>query len=254
MAHRLPEKLTEEQAFLRRLVNEWNPIGVEGLPDDEYDCIVIPVLEQLHKGVGEGAITQYLETMIPDHFGIDPAEPVAPFASQVVAWYAAQRRPGKPEAESRGSAAFQTLEVVLYQPDEVLERRAGDVAELAAYVKDLQTECSAYFAGITAPEALDIVVAVRPPRSSRVWLVSPTRNENDPLCRRLEEIEPPQIREGPLAFAILASVAGGRHPSARSEGPFAPPMPREWQEATARLSGPVTVPDAILELVWPPRR
>jgi hypothetical protein len=172
-----------------------------------------------------------------------------------VAWYVAQRRPGVPEAKGRRPGAFQTLEVVLYQPDEVLERRVGDVAELAAYVERLQAECSAYFSGADMPEALDIVVAVRPPRASRVWLVSATRSERDPLCQHLEEIESPQVREGPLAFAILASVAGGKHPRAGSEELFTPPMPREWQQEIARHEGLLQLPDAILESIWPqPRR
>ena len=98
MPHQIRRDLTADEHALRGIVNRWNPIGVEDLPEDEYDCIVIALLHCLDKGMSSPAITEYLEKMIPEHFGIQPYKPVAPCVDEVVAWH--ERRSHRQDSES----------------------------------------------------------------------------------------------------------------------------------------------------------
>ena len=41
-------------------MHDWNPIGADGLPDDEYDAYVMPVYSLLRQQKGEAALTEYL--------------------------------------------------------------------------------------------------------------------------------------------------------------------------------------------------
>ena len=41
-------------------MHDWNPIGVDGLPEDEYDSYVMPLYSLLRQQKGESALTPYL--------------------------------------------------------------------------------------------------------------------------------------------------------------------------------------------------
>lgn len=58
---------------LRLILNEWDPIGVaEFAPDDEYDCLIDPLLSRLRDGAGKAAISTFLWNEVEEHFGLDP--------------------------------------------------------------------------------------------------------------------------------------------------------------------------------------
>jgi hypothetical protein len=149
--------------------------------------------------------------------------------------------------------AFTVLEMVLYLPDEVAQRRIG-VEDLAAYAGRLSERCSSYFTPVARPEYLEVVVGLRPGGASKVWLVSPTRADPDlelaELRWQLTGVGPPQVREGPAAFAICASVAGGARPTAAS-GRATVPMPRAWSQVATSGTGMISIPDRLFEIVWP---
>ena len=86
------------QSDLRSILNEWDPIGVaEFAPDDEYDCLIAPLLSRLRAGVGEAAIGEFLWHEIEDHFGLNPAAADTDgVAARLAAWWAAYA--GAPEA------------------------------------------------------------------------------------------------------------------------------------------------------------
>jgi hypothetical protein len=146
---------------------------------------------------------------------------------------------------------FETQNIVLYQPSDVLEERLPDATKLADYIKRLRDVCQKFFADTTAPETLNIVVAVRPGRQSRVWFVSSVQSTPDAsrksLRKSLENVTPCDVTSGSIAFAIAAKIAGGD-----GTKPTDIPMPLEWQKAAAR-KGNVTVPDGVLDAVWPRR-
>ncbi|MFN8081397.1 MAG: hypothetical protein U0Q19_17710 [Kineosporiaceae bacterium] len=60
------------QANLRYLLNQWDPIGVADLVDDEYDCLLAPLWSRLIHGVSRAALSEYLWFEVEDHFGLDP--------------------------------------------------------------------------------------------------------------------------------------------------------------------------------------
>lgn len=151
-------------------------------------------------------------------------------------------------------SAFQTTNIVLYQPDGVLGERLPGVDALAAYLRKLQASAAPFFPDGSAPETLDIVVVIKPGGRSRVWFVSDSRPEADGvlarLRRELESVEVPTIKMGPVAFAISAAIAGAKR-EVSDGGGFRPPMPKEWQDAATKVKEPGVIPDDIVAVVWP---
>jgi len=144
-------------------------------------------------------------------------------------------------------SGFETTNIVLYQPDDVVRKRLPGAGHLAAYIEKLQGVAAETFAGATRPDALDIVVAVRPGSKSRVWLTGPALDARtlEDLRKKLEAIPPVEVTEGPVAFAISGKIAGGS-PIGEEV-----PMPQEWRDAVKKLPQPVIIPDGLLEAVWP---
>jgi len=152
---------------------------------------------------------------------------------------------------------FATDNVVLYQPDDDLRERlpGGDVTDLANYIKQIQAVCTKFFATTTKPENFTIVVAIRPGKRSRVWFISstlpPTDLSREPLRKKLDAISACDVRGGPVAFAIVAQLAGGngKIPKA-SDKDFSPPIPKEWSDAQLPKN-PGPLPGCYLDVIWP---
>jgi len=66
-----PQKTSSEDD-LRRLLNEWNPIGIADAVQDEYDCMLPPLLQRLRSGANPTAIGEFLRHELEDHFGLGP--------------------------------------------------------------------------------------------------------------------------------------------------------------------------------------
>jgi hypothetical protein len=81
--------LRQRERELRALLNEWDPIGlVPDAPDDEYDCLIWPILRRLEDGVPAEALVAFLATQLEDHFGLQPdAANVAAFAERAKQWF-----------------------------------------------------------------------------------------------------------------------------------------------------------------------
>jgi hypothetical protein len=152
-------------------------------------------------------------------------------------------------ASASSAGSFKFVSTVLYQPDEALQTRLGDVEELATYITRLTSASAEFFASEKTPERLDIVVGLKPEKKARVWFVSSRRTSQDKslvaLRKKLEAIPPCTVRGGPVAFALRCTIAGGGSP-AKSQGEI--PMPKEWRDATAGES--VLLPDGVFERIW----
>ncbi|WP_431923127.1 hypothetical protein [Amycolatopsis tucumanensis] len=70
---------------IRLLLNEWDPIGVADSVDDEYDCLVWPLLSRLRAGAGVDGIREYLRHEMSDHFGL--TADVDAIAERLVSWW-----------------------------------------------------------------------------------------------------------------------------------------------------------------------
>ncbi|MFG3659727.1 hypothetical protein [Streptomyces sp. NPDC047706] len=87
------DRATEQE--LRRLLNEWDPIGVADAVQDEYDCMLAPLLRRLRAGAGRTEIGEFLRYELEHHFGLDPLglRPDA-MADRVITWWTAPGRLG----------------------------------------------------------------------------------------------------------------------------------------------------------------
>ncbi|MFJ2016686.1 hypothetical protein [Streptomyces nodosus] len=80
---------TSTENELRHLLNEWDPIGLaDDLVQDEYDCMLAPLLGLLCRGAGQTEIGEFLRHELEDHFGLNPLglRPDA-MAARVIAWW-----------------------------------------------------------------------------------------------------------------------------------------------------------------------
>jgi len=139
-----------------------------------------------------------------------------------------------------GTIGFRTDRIAVYQDQEVLLKRLPGPDVFGAYVKQLGLVAHNFFVGDSTPERLDLVFALRPGGSPRAWFVSSTRaggaKELEPLRRLLEAVPSVEVREGPVAFAISARIAGGGGPPQSRDSPA--PIPREWRDAAGSMKEP----------------
>jgi hypothetical protein len=70
---------TEERLVtaIRDLLNAWDPIGVIDLVQDEYDCLIAPILDQLDDGADASQLASFLRDQLEHHFGLDPRRTAA---------------------------------------------------------------------------------------------------------------------------------------------------------------------------------
>jgi hypothetical protein len=80
---------TASHAALRELLWDWDPIGVaDCAPQDEYDCLIGPLLNRLNAGADQSAIGQFLRRELTSHFGLDlAADETDAVAERIVAWW-----------------------------------------------------------------------------------------------------------------------------------------------------------------------
>ncbi|MFJ8667371.1 hypothetical protein [Streptomyces sp. NPDC093600] len=79
---------TSTENDLRRLLNEWDPIGVADAVRDEYDRMLAPLLQRLHAGADRSAIGEFLRHELEDHFELDaPGSRPEAMAARVIAWW-----------------------------------------------------------------------------------------------------------------------------------------------------------------------
>jgi hypothetical protein len=128
----------------------------------------------------------------------------------------------------------------------------SDPKLISGYAKRLDEVCAGYFAKTETPETLQIVVALKPGKQSRVWLISSVLPGDDKsradLIKKLEAVDPPDPHGGSFVFALTGEIAGGdgKKPDGKS-----PPIPQEWEDAAKTLTPPIEIPDGFLSVVWP---
>ena len=63
-----------EESDLRAIVRELGPMDADGLPEDEYDCLVHHLLSALHRGVAREGLGEEVKSHLRGHFGFDALE------------------------------------------------------------------------------------------------------------------------------------------------------------------------------------
>ena len=83
------DRHAERQAVLRYLLNQWDPIGVADVVDDEYDCLLGPLWTLLSQHPARAEVSEHLWHEVEDHLGLDPRNhDVDRFADLLTAWAA----------------------------------------------------------------------------------------------------------------------------------------------------------------------
>ena len=75
---------------VRRLLMEWDPIGVSGVPEaaDEYDCMIGPLMHRLLDGADARSLADWISPERISHFGLSPdAASDAQLAETLTAWW-----------------------------------------------------------------------------------------------------------------------------------------------------------------------
>ncbi|WP_326550606.1 hypothetical protein [Micromonospora sp. NBC_01813] len=93
MEHAVRAQLRFRTKVLRQMLNDWNYLGVGELyaGDDEYDCLLGPLLTRLAAGADADDLARFLRDRIEGHFGLDLTDvDVADFAARAVAWWQAE--------------------------------------------------------------------------------------------------------------------------------------------------------------------
>ncbi len=155
------------------------------------------------------------------------------------------------DTPAAGGACFAVNELLLYQPDNVLQQRVASIEAWAQYLQRIEAVAADYWAGqpAGAGQTVTLVVAVKPGGRSRFWADFEPGGLDAEIERRflqrLEEVPAPVVQQGPVATACHATLWGGK----AAGWAF---LPRQWQEACRQHGhGELLVPDGILALVWP---
>lgn len=80
---------------LRKLLNEWNPIGGES-PPDEYDDLIRPITRKLESGCNPEFLEKFLIEFLRVNYGLNTTNKgVGEFANRVHVWYQKDRKQGR---------------------------------------------------------------------------------------------------------------------------------------------------------------
>lgn len=156
-----------------------------------------------------------------------------------------------PSCARSQETGFRQTSVSLYSPVFAWERDGPPAKVIAEYVLSLSARAKEVLQTRPAVNASgSLVVALKPPKQSRVWVVTGEQAKTDilqaALAGPLGEVPPPTVR-GVLAFALdFDAGAGGVQPN-RLEGVIA--VPEEWANALSDKGG--RIPDDALSVVWP---
>jgi hypothetical protein len=88
------ERPRESQRHVHRLLMEWDPLGVSGIPEaaDEYDCMISPLIHQLLDGADARSLAGWISHERISHFGLSPhAASDAQLAEKLTAWWEKRR-------------------------------------------------------------------------------------------------------------------------------------------------------------------
>jgi len=91
---RLHRQLTKRRirfrgAELRGLLLEWDPMALmPEAPDDEYECLLWPLLGMLERNVPVSEIAAYVQKWLLEHWGVDaPRRRALQFAERAKIWF-----------------------------------------------------------------------------------------------------------------------------------------------------------------------
>jgi hypothetical protein len=147
--------------------------------------------------------------------------------------------------------AFAATTMSLYLPEETMLERGPPTSLLVDYVKALLAAAEKAVAAAPVGRGASgaLVVALKPPGRSRVWVMvgdGAREAEFTTLFKGpLEAVPPPAGVRDVDAFALQFNVWGGGTPLPSASVP----VPAEWLRALPKGGG--MLPDDALRVVWP---
>lgn len=144
---------------------------------------------------------------------------------------------------------------LLYQPESVLQERIADQQAFVNYVGQLQNILKKFIDLL--PEArgqnLLFVAALRSGGQVRFWMdIQPDgfpAEWKEEIENRLRAVRVPEVRNGPVAYAMFGKLWGGSAIAGNSQSQM---VPEEWRHAAVKLGSEGALnTDDILRVVWP---
>jgi hypothetical protein len=151
-------------------------------------------------------------------------------------------------ARAAAAPAFAMTSIVLYLPEAAIRERGPTVQEFELYINALKAQANYTLSKAPTEPGVSgaLVIGLKPPARSRVWIVAsdPARKAGlvGLLKAPLEAIAPPEV-SGLNAFALNFNAWGG------SGAPgVGYPIPDEWK---AGMTKGGILPDTPMQAVWP---
>jgi hypothetical protein len=149
--------------------------------------------------------------------------------------------------------ALQTREIVLYNQMDEFEARSPTAEILASFIKRLGAKAAALWKDekATSGKSGFIAVAIRPDRTMKLWVDVEEEFQAEitaSLEREMKTIGVPQVKSGPIAFAVHFDLWGGASKVKAKTDHIQ--IPQLWRKALGEQSNPLGIPDEILPLVW----
>jgi hypothetical protein len=148
-----------------------------------------------------------------------------------------------PQQMPQPAPHVKTEAIIMLQNDAIMSKRVPSIDEMGRYLKGVREAVAESYETVKTPETLSAIVAVKPGKKARLWLISSLHNPPDrtDLMARFETLPVPEVKEGPVAFAIRFSIAGAKPEKI-------PLLPPEWMAAFG--GQPAMMPDAIAAYIW----
>jgi hypothetical protein len=92
------ERTRESWRQVRRLLMEWDLVGVAGSPEaaDEYDCMIGPILHRLFEGADTHSLADWISHERCSHFGAGPDDAKDMLLAESLTGWWRRRRAGAP--------------------------------------------------------------------------------------------------------------------------------------------------------------
>ncbi|MAG93031.1 MAG: hypothetical protein CMJ48_04710 [Planctomycetaceae bacterium] len=148
---------------------------------------------------------------------------------------------------------FQTTNIVLYNQMDEFEARSPTAQVLGLFIKQLGARAAALWRDQKPMSGRNgfIAVAIRPDRTMKLSVDVAGKFKPEvtaSLERVMKTIGVPQVKDGPIAFALHFKLCGGSTKSKSDTGGVQ--IPQLWQKAAKAESKALAIPDEILPLVW----
>ncbi|MED4584026.1 hypothetical protein [Brevibacillus choshinensis] len=89
MSKEMKHQYKQDLIHIRRLINEWDPMGLiqMGAPEDEYDTYSAKVLSILHSSKSRIKLKESLQTYLSDLLDNPSSIPVGEFTDKLLSWF-----------------------------------------------------------------------------------------------------------------------------------------------------------------------